>query len=277
MKGMAATYQGPRAGRVDFRGRARALARATRKFGALGTSGDSVEPRPWAVRVKPDSDKELLEELRKALTWMKALEGGQVDRTPKQASIAGSDIKEPRRIPRKRHGSATLRRRAVAVLALSLLIAVSAGWVLFQKGAVQKNPFDTSRPRLRVLLRLPSGEAPRAIHPALGRTLGRRLQLQPEITAHGVGRGQSRQRPRRGHPMGHRGSPQGVHHGGQRWTLSHGTGPLRRARGSPCGPNLGRSRPCVRAEQTAKGLVELRVRQLDEPVRAVLRRGEWNP
>src|SRR5207247_65801 len=147
MKGMAETYEGPRAGRVDFRGRARALARATRKFGALGTSGDSVEPRPWAVRVKPDSDKELLEELRKALTWMKALEGGQVDRTPKQASIAGSDIKEPRRIPRKRHGSATLRRRAVAVLALSLLIAVSAGWVLFQKGAVQKNPFDTSRPR----------------------------------------------------------------------------------------------------------------------------------
>ena len=147
MKGMAATYEGPRAGRVDFRGRARALARATRKFGALGTSGDSVEARPWAVRVKPDSDKELLEELRKALTWMKALEGGQVDRTPKQASIAGSDIKEPRRIPRKRHGSATLRRRAVAVLALSLLIAVSAGWVLFQKGAVQKNPFDTSRPR----------------------------------------------------------------------------------------------------------------------------------
>jgi len=147
MKGMAATYEGPRAGRVDFRGRARALARATRKFGALGSSGDSVEARPWAVRVKPDSDKELLEELRKALTWMKALEGGQVDRTPKQASIAGSDIKEPRRIPRKRHGSATLRRRAVAVLALSLLIAVSAGWVLFQKGAVQKNPFDTSRPR----------------------------------------------------------------------------------------------------------------------------------
>ncbi len=147
MKGMAATYEGPRAGRVDFRGRARALARATRKFGALGSSGDSVEARPWAVRVKPDSDKELLEELRKALTWMKALEGGQVDRTPKQASIAGSDIKEPRRIPRKRHGSATLRRRAVAVLALSLLIAVSAGWVLFQKGAVQKNPFDTSWPR----------------------------------------------------------------------------------------------------------------------------------
>src|SRR5207247_700095 len=259
MKGMAATYEGPRAGRVDFRGRARALARATRKFGALGTSGDSVEPRPWAVRVKPDSDKELLEELRKALTWMKALEGGQVDRTPKQASIAGSDIKEPRRIPRKRHGSATLRRRAVAVLALSLLIAVSAGWVLFQKGAVQNNPFDTSRPRWKDesathftfaaagdfggpgnndSLGLVGG-ATRAIHPAPGRALGRRVQLEPEITAHGVGRGQSRQRPRRGHPMGHRWSPQGVHHGGQRWTLSHGTGPLRRARGSPCGPNLG--------------------------------------
>src|SRR5207244_13203516 len=113
MKGMAATYEGPRAGRVDFRGRARALARATRKFGALGTSGDSVEARPWAVRVKPDSDKELLEELRKALTWMKALEGGQVDRTPKQASMAGRGIMEQRRMQRTRNGSATCGRNAV--------------------------------------------------------------------------------------------------------------------------------------------------------------------
>src|SRR5207247_11058616 len=96
MKGMAATYEGPRAGRVDFRGRARALARATRKFGALGSSGDSVEARPWAVRVKPDSDKELLEELRKALKWMKALESGQVDRNTNQVSFDGSIIKELR-------------------------------------------------------------------------------------------------------------------------------------------------------------------------------------
>src|SRR3989440_10867903 len=157
MKGMAARYRGRRPGRVDFR-TARALVRADEKVREIGASlvyvrkslprhGDGVEPRPRAVRVKSDSDKELLEELRKSLTWMKALEGRKADRTPKQASTVGSDIKEPRRIPRKRHGSATFRRRAVAVLALSLLIAAAAGWVLFQRGAVPKSPFDTSQPR----------------------------------------------------------------------------------------------------------------------------------
>src|SRR5437016_13004806 len=50
---------------------------------------------------------------------------------------------DPKKAARVRH----LASESVAVLALSLLIAVSAGWVLFQKGAVQKNPFDTSWPR----------------------------------------------------------------------------------------------------------------------------------
>jgi len=158
MKGMAAIDRRPRTGRVDFRERARALVRTSRKFRAHDTpsgrerkshlrQGDGVEPRARAVRVKPDSDNELLEELRKSLTWMKALEGPKADRIPRQALIAGSDIKEPRRIPRKRPETAILRRRAGAVLALSLLIAAAAGWVLFQKGAVQKSPFDNAQPR----------------------------------------------------------------------------------------------------------------------------------
>jgi len=158
MKGMTATDLGPRTGRIDIRERGRAFFRTSRKFRALGTppgrerkshlrQGDGVEPRARAVRVKPDPDNELLEELRKSLTWMKALEGLKADRTPKQASIAGSDIKEPRRIPRKRPETVILRRRAVAILALSLLIAAAAGWVLFQKGAVQKSPFDSAQPR----------------------------------------------------------------------------------------------------------------------------------
>src|SRR2546430_16613523 len=78
---------------------------------------------------------------------MKALEAGKTDRTPRKPSTVGSDIKKPRRIQKKRQGSATFRRRAVAVLALSLLIAAAAGWVLFQRGAVPKSPFDTSQPR----------------------------------------------------------------------------------------------------------------------------------
>src|SRR5438309_1603045 len=158
MKGMTATDLRPRTGRIDIRERGRAFVRTSRKFRALDTpagrerkshlrQGDGVEPRARAVRVKPDSDNELLEELRKSLTWMKALEGLKADRTPKQASIAGSDIKEPRRIPRKRPETVILRRRAVAILALSLLIAAAAGWVLFQKGAVQKSPFDSAQPR----------------------------------------------------------------------------------------------------------------------------------
>ena len=158
MKRMTATDLGPRTGRIDIRERGRAFFRTSRKFRALGTppgrerkshlrQGDGVEPRARAVRVKPDPDNELLEELRKSLTWMKALEGLKADRTPKQASIAGSDIKEPRRIPRKRPETVILRRRAVAILALSLLIAAAAGWVLFQKGAVQKSPFDSAQPR----------------------------------------------------------------------------------------------------------------------------------
>src|SRR2546423_10171639 len=157
MKGMAARYLGRRPGRVDFR-TARALVRAARKVREIGASlvyerkslpryGDGKEPRPGAVRVKSDSEKELLEELRKSLTWMKALEGRKADRTPKQASTVGSEIKEPRRIPIKRDRSAAFRRRAVAVLALSLLIAAAAGWVLFQKAPFQKRPFATSQPR----------------------------------------------------------------------------------------------------------------------------------
>src|SRR5436853_3189670 len=158
MKGMTATDLGPRTGRIDIRERGRAFVRTSRKFRALDTppgrerkshlrQGDGVEPRARAVRVKPDSDNELIEEHRKSLTWMKALEGLKADRTPKQASIAGSDIKEPRRSPRKRPETVILRRRAVAILALSLLIAAAAGWVLFQKGAVQKSPFDSAQPR----------------------------------------------------------------------------------------------------------------------------------
>ena len=157
MKENAATHQGRRPGWVDSR-TARALVRATRKVREIGSSlvherkslprhGDPVEPRPGTIRVKSDSDKELLEELRKSLKWMKALEGPKADRISKQASAVGSAIKEPRRIPRKRRGTATLHRRAVAVLALTLLIAAAAGWVLFQKGAVQKSPFDFSQPR----------------------------------------------------------------------------------------------------------------------------------
>src|SRR5437879_6110654 len=157
MKENAATHQGRRPGWVDSR-TARALLRATRKVREIGSSlvherkslprhWDPVEPRPGTIRVKSDSDKELLEELRKSLKWMKALEGPKADRISKQASAVGSAIKEPRRIPRKRRGTATLHRRAVAVLALTLLIAAAAGWVLFQKGAVQKSTFDFSQPR----------------------------------------------------------------------------------------------------------------------------------
>src|SRR5256885_9175225 len=90
MKGMAARYRGRRPGRVDFR-TARALVRAAQKVREIGASlvyvrkslprhGDGVEPRPRAVRVKSDSDKELLEELRKPLTWIKASEGRKRDR-----------------------------------------------------------------------------------------------------------------------------------------------------------------------------------------------------
>src|SRR5437016_13742356 len=100
MKGMTATDLGPRTGRIDIRERGRAFFRTSRKFRALGTppgrerkshlrQGDGVEPRARAVRVKPDPDNELLEELRKSLTWMKALEGLKADRTPKQASKIG--------------------------------------------------------------------------------------------------------------------------------------------------------------------------------------------
>ncbi len=154
---MVATRPGRRLGRLDFRGKARALVRTTRKFRGLGIStddlwkisvrhGDPAELGPWTIRVKSDSDKELLEELRKSLNWMKALERPKTDRIPRQASTGGGS-KEPRRVPNKRREAAILRRRTVAVLALALVIAMAAGWALFQKGAVVKSPFDFSRPR----------------------------------------------------------------------------------------------------------------------------------
>src|SRR5438094_10260183 len=77
---------------------------------------------------------------------MKALERPKTDRIPRQVS-AEEGAKEPRRIPSKRREAAILRRRAVAVLALALVIAMAAGWALFQKGAVVKSPFDFSQPR----------------------------------------------------------------------------------------------------------------------------------
>jgi len=157
MKGMAATNQGRRMGPFHFRGKTKALIRTTRKFRGVGIPTDHVwkapvqhrhpaELGPWTVRVKSDSDRELLEELRKSLNWMKALERPKTDRIPRQVS-AEEGAKEPRRIPSKRREAAILRRRAVAVLALALVIAMAAGWALFQKGAVVKSPFDFSQPR----------------------------------------------------------------------------------------------------------------------------------
>src|SRR6266513_116226 len=100
MKGMVATRPGRRLGRLDFRGKARALVRTTRKFRGLGIStddlwkisvrhGDPAELGPWTIRVKSDSDKELLEELRKSLNWMKALERPKTDRIPRPAYSVG--------------------------------------------------------------------------------------------------------------------------------------------------------------------------------------------
>src|SRR5207247_891929 len=157
MNGMAVTHDGRRMGPCHFRGKTKALIRTTRKFRGVGIPTDHVwkapvqhrhpaELGPWTVRVKSDSDRELLEELRKSLNWMKALERPKTDRIPRQVS-AEEGAKEPRRIPSKRREAAILRRRAVAVLALALVIAMAAGWALFQKGAVVKSPFDFSQPR----------------------------------------------------------------------------------------------------------------------------------
>src|SRR5207244_11038845 len=116
MKGMAATHQGRPPGWVDSR-TARALVRATRKVREIGSSlvherkslprhGHPVEPRPGTIRVKSDSDKEMLEELRKSLKWIKALEGPKADRSSKQASAVCSALQAPRRISRQRRGNA---------------------------------------------------------------------------------------------------------------------------------------------------------------------------
>src|SRR5438046_8130002 len=157
MKGMAATNQGRLMVPVDCRVKSKALIRTDRQCRWVGIPTDHVwkapvqhrhpaELGPWTVRVKSDSDRELLEELRKSLNWMKALERPKTDRIPRQVS-AEEGAKEPRRIPRKRREAAILRRRAVAVLALALVIAMAAGWALFQKGSVVKSPFDFSQPR----------------------------------------------------------------------------------------------------------------------------------
>src|SRR5205823_12311946 len=159
MKGMAATNRGRRMGPFHFRGKTKALIRTTRKFRGVGIPTDHVwkapvqhrhpaELGPWTVRVKSDSDRELLEELRKSLNWMKALERPKTDRIPRQVS-AEEGAKEPRRIPRKRREAAILRRRAVAVLALALVFPMARGWAFFQKGSVVKGPFDFSQPRWR--------------------------------------------------------------------------------------------------------------------------------
>src|SRR5438128_3162056 len=161
MKGKAAVCEGPRAKKPDFRGMARALigaASKSRKSGpALGVlavnshpqRGDRIDLCPWAMRLKSDSDEELLEELRKSLRRVKALEGLKENgaRIPNQASTRRIVMEAPRRIRRMRQPAAIRGRTAVAALALCILIAIAAGWALFHTGGMPRNPVDVSPPR----------------------------------------------------------------------------------------------------------------------------------
>src|SRR5437773_7775646 len=161
MKGKAAVCEGPRAKKPDFRGMARALIGAARNFRKSGTArvglavnshpqrGDRIDLRPWAMRLKSDSDEELLEELRKSLRRVKALEGLKENgaRIPNQASTRRTVMEAPRRIRRMRQPAAIRGRTAVAALALCILIAIAAGWALFHIGGMPGKPVDLSPPR----------------------------------------------------------------------------------------------------------------------------------
>lgn len=161
MKGKAAVCEGPRAKKPDFRGMARALIGAARNSRKSGTArvglavnshpqrGDRIDLWPWAMRLKSDSDEELLEELRKSLRRVKALEGLKENgaRIPNQASTRRTVMEAPRRIRRMRQPAAIRGRTAVAALALCILIAIAAGWALFHIGGMPGKPVDVSPPR----------------------------------------------------------------------------------------------------------------------------------
>jgi len=107
-------------------------------------------PRRKAKRASRDSERDLLDELRRSLRRMKVLEGqGSKGKgyPTKVGRPSPGFARSPPAPKRSRRGPASPWRTVAALVVVGLLVAVATGWVLRPQSVIPGQPPDGSEPR----------------------------------------------------------------------------------------------------------------------------------